>query len=110
MFSYPEIDGHTPIAEQRKFAFTRRVDKLMNWLQRPEYAVYENDGSTDKLAKLIDLIIYALELSLPEHKWKPIKRKFTGVKAMLIRHPEDEEHESTPDEKVPELFILSFPK
>jgi len=99
MFSYPEIDGHTPIAVQRKFALTRRVDKLMVWLQRPEYAVYENDGSTGRMAKLIDLIIYALEMSLPDKEWKSIRRKLIKVRNTLTSLPEDDEQDFEPDER-----------
>ncbi len=100
MFSYPEIDRHMPIAEQRKFALTRRVDKLMVWLQRPEYAVYENDESTVKLVKLIYLIIYALEMSLPDKEWNSIRRKLIKVRNTLTGLPEDEEQDFEPDERV----------
>ncbi len=99
MFSYHEKDGHTPIAVQKKFANTRRVDKLMVWLQRHEYAVYENDESTAKLVKLIDVIIYALEMSLPDKEWNSIRRKLINVRNTLTGLPEDEEQEFEPDER-----------
>ncbi len=99
MFSYPEIDGHLPIAAQRKNALTRRADKLTVWLQRPEYAVYENDESVVRLAKLIDLMIYAFEMSLPDKEWKAVRRKLIKVRNTLTGLPEDEKQDFEPDEK-----------
>lgn len=99
MFLYPEINEHIPIAEQRRFALIRRADKLISWLQRPEYATYENDQSTDHLIKLINLITYALEMSLPDDKWSLFKRKFININQMLLGVAEDDEIEFEPDEK-----------
>ena len=67
------------IAEKRA-ALTRRANKLIEWLNRPEYAVYADHDTTTKLIKVIDLIIWALERSIAESEWKPFERKFLKAK------------------------------
>ena len=49
--------------------------------------------------KLIDLIIYALEMSLPDKDWNSIRRKLIKVRNTLTGLPEDEKQEFEPDER-----------
>lgn len=100
MFAYPEIDQNLPLAEQKRLALVRRSDKLISWLGRPEYATYVDTDSTEQLAKLINLVIYALESSLPVTKWKPFRQKLMDLKQMLLGIPDYEEKvRFDPDER-----------
>ncbi len=99
MFNYPDIDENSPIAEQRKLALVRRTDKLQAWLSRPDYAEYQNENSTDRLLKLIDLVIYALKDSLPAKDWKPFYLKLNNLKKMLKGLPEFKDKAIIQDEQ-----------
>ena len=100
MFSYIEIDSDTSFEELKRRALIRRADKLMDWLRRPEYAVYVDDDSTDRLLKLIKLVVYALEMSLPPGEWKPFYIKFIALRQMISGFPEHEKEHFEPDERV----------
>ncbi len=60
--------------EEKRQALTRRANKLIEWLHRPQYAVYVDPESTAQLIKLINLIIWALERSIPANDWEHFKQ------------------------------------
>ena len=84
--------------EQKQQALIRRTDKLIGWLARPDYAQYIDTTSTEHLFKLIDLVIWALERSIPLSEWRPFLRKFRKARKALIGLPDDGEKENI-DEK-----------
>ncbi len=94
-FVYPFTDHteQTDLLELKRLAMIRRADKLMDWLARPEYARYEDIDSTDHLLQLTDLVIYALEMSLPENEWKPFLRSFKKVKQTILGYTDDNKSE-----------------
>lgn len=75
-----------PFQELKQQALTRRANKLIEWLQRPEYSVYVDNNSIVQLIKLIDLIIWALERSIPLHEWKPFERQLVDARTCLSDH------------------------
>ena len=75
------------IQELKRQALIRRSDKLISWLHRPEYADYIDITSTEHLVKLIKLIIWALEKSIPKGKWQSFLEQFLEAKDVLLGYP-----------------------
>jgi hypothetical protein len=96
VYPFADYTEQTDLRELKRLAMIRRTDKLMDWLGRPEYARYEDINSTDHLLKLTDLVIYALELSLPENEWKPFLRALKKVKHTVLGYTDDEASEPEP--------------
>jgi hypothetical protein len=65
------IAEHLTITEQNRLALTRRATKLIDLLRRDECAFVNHPESTDKLIKIVDLVIYALEQSVEKADWLP---------------------------------------
>lgn len=78
-----ESSENIPFHEQKRAALIRRANKLIEWLQRPEYAAYKGSTSTTNLIKVIDLIIWTLERSIPEHEWKLFEHDFLQCKGLI---------------------------
>ncbi len=78
---------------EKRAALTRRANKLIEWLHRSEYVDYVNGETTTKLIKVIDLIIWALERSIPESEWKPFERDFLATRRIIIDIFETDEAE-----------------
>ena len=71
-------------------ALTRRANKLIEWLKRDQYAVYRDRNTSRQLVWLIDLIIYALELSIPKNEWLPFLKRFKVARELARYVPERE--------------------
>ena len=69
--------------EEKRQALTRRANKLIAWLQREEYAHYSSHASTTQLIKVTDLIIWALERSIPLNDWLEFDSQFKGSRFIL---------------------------
>jgi hypothetical protein len=69
---------------EKRHALTRRANMLIARLKRSDHAVYENHESTLQLVKLIDLIVWALERSLPYSDWDDFREAFLGARFMLV--------------------------
>jgi hypothetical protein len=65
-------------------AMTRRANKLVGWLRREDFAEYENEDSIERMARLIKLIIYALEESLPASEWKRFLKRFKECREQIL--------------------------
>ena len=77
---------------QKKAALIRRSDKLIGWLHRDDYAIYVDETSVDYLLKLIKLIIWALEYSIPSEEWREFLLLFQESRKILaIEEGEDQE-------------------
>jgi hypothetical protein len=76
--------------QAKRQALTRRSNKLIEWLRRSEYN-YRNEKSTDKLIRVIDLIIWALERSIPAYNWRHFKVKFAEAMNMAAQPTEDKD-------------------
>lgn len=72
-----------PMLEEKRIALTRRANKLIEWLQRPEYAIYVDHDSTAHILKVFDLIIWALERSIPKNDWYDFQTEFKGSRFIL---------------------------
>ena len=77
----------------KRQALTRRANKLIEWLHRPEYAIYVDENSITHLIKLIDLIIWALEYSLPDDEWKYFKHRFYKARSKAVEIVENPEQQ-----------------
>ena len=69
--------------EAKREALTRRADKLIGWLGRPDYTTYDGDESVTHLIKTLDLIVWALEKSLPVYNWRHYKVRFADARGLL---------------------------
>lgn len=81
-------------------AFTRRSTMLIALLRRHQYAVFTGPDSVAGLIKVIKLIIWALELSLPEQEWNRYKKQFTDCTYQLQDTFETSEAEQANYERV----------
>ncbi len=79
--------------DEKRQALTRRANKLIGWLSSPDYAVYVDHESTDKLINLINLIIWALERSVQKDQWEPFRYQFLCSRYILLDTFENEEQE-----------------
>lgn len=70
------------IAEKRQ-ALTRRANKLIEWLERPDYAIYAGHESSVQLIKVADLIIWALERSIPLNDWLEFDSQLKGSRFII---------------------------
>lgn len=77
--------------EQRIIALSNRAERLIGWLARTEYANYEDANSTYRLTRLIDLIIWAFEMSLSPEEWKSFLQQFKEAKSIATGSLEDGE-------------------
>lgn len=68
---------------EKRIALTRRANKLIEWLERPEYGVYHSHESTVQLIKVADLIIWALERSIPAKDWYDFQFELKGSRFIL---------------------------
>ncbi len=84
-----------PTPELKRQALCRRADKLLTWLQREEYANYVDSGTTDHLLKLVDLVIWAFEMSLPKEDWTPLLEQFKAVKDAALEVPDDDKSDAS---------------
>lgn len=78
----------------KREALTRRANKLIGWLQRPEYT-FVGEASVTHLIKVIDLIKWALENSIPAEDWRHFRRRFNKAinKAVeLVETPEQQKN------------------
>lgn len=82
-----------PFHIQKQQALTRRAGKLIEWLERPEYAVYTDENSITHLVKLIDLIVWALEKSLPLEQWRPFRQRLMDARNAIVDIVETENEE-----------------
>jgi len=90
-----EQEESIPKPELKRQALCRRADKLLTWLQREEYANYVDIGTTDHLLKLVDLVIWAFEMSLPKEDWTPLLEQFKAVKDAALEVPEDDKSDAS---------------
>ena len=79
-----EMEYAYPDHLTRAQALARRADKLHSWLQRDEYAVYQDENSIEHLVQLIDLIVYALEFGLPDSEWKIFHNTFKDLRRQIL--------------------------
>ena len=79
--------------ELKRQTLTRRTDKLIEWLNRPEYVDYTSGDSTVQLIKVIDLIIWALERSIPMYQWKVFLKDLMDARRNIVDTFETEEIE-----------------
>jgi hypothetical protein len=70
--------------EQKREALTKRVNKIIGWLHRPDYAVYVNHDTTLHLIKAINLTVWALERSLPPDQWEPFRQEILGARYIIL--------------------------
>lgn len=80
-----------PLNMTREEALLRRADKLIEWLHRDYNATYKDEDSTDNIVRLINLIIYAFEASMPTDEWQPFFVLFKDCKHQANAFFEDEE-------------------
>ena len=69
--------------ELKRDALVLRANKLIEWLHRPEYNVYNGHESTVQLIKVTDLIIWALERSIPLGEWRPFEEGLRNCRFIL---------------------------
>ncbi|MES2702383.1 MAG: hypothetical protein V4649_07080 [Bacteroidota bacterium] len=79
-----EIPVSVFFRQDERLALLRRSDKLVEWLARPEYRNYADQSSTDKLVKLIDLIVWALEKSIPFKEWDAYQKEFIAAREIAL--------------------------
>ena len=81
--------------ELKRDALTRRVNKLISWLHRPDYASWVSHESTTQLIKLIDLIIWALERSISEEDWEQFRMEFLDTRFIVADTFQNDVQESS---------------
>ena len=74
------MEPEKPLQEQKKEAMLRRADRFLAQLRTPDYVTYSNEDAAGKLIALIDLIIWALEMSIPKEEWQPFLLRFRDAK------------------------------
>ncbi len=62
--------------ELKKAAIIRRASRFIEWIGRDQYAVYVDETSTDKLVRLIKLVIYAHEKNVDKEDWLPFLKRY----------------------------------
>ena len=97
-----------PTPELKRQALCRRADKLLTWLQREEYANYIDIGTTDHLLKLVDLVIWAFEMSLPKEDWKPLLDQFKDVKEAALVFPDADNSDASIYNKALQMLSLAL--
>ena len=88
-----------------------RVAILINWLHAPEYAIYNNKGSTINLLKTIDIIRWSLDHTLPMSDWQQFNTELLAAeKALLEEDKTEEQKENNYNEvlKMLEATLYSF--
>jgi hypothetical protein len=60
----------------------------MEWLHRPEYAIYAGPQSDNCLVNLVELITWALEKSLPANQWRYFLSELKGCLHILRDTPD----------------------
>jgi len=78
-----EVLDQQSFLELKRAALTRRAQKFINWLSRPEYGQYLDVESPHKLSKTIEIICSTLDRSFEENDWKPFERDFMKAKAVV---------------------------
>lgn len=100
-FSYIyHMEYYYPENMTRLEAFTRRSTMFIALLRRDQYAVFTGADTVAGLIKVIKLIIWALELSLPEQEWNRYKKQFTDCLYQLQDVFETSEAEQANYERV----------
>lgn len=88
-----ELLSDIPFEVQKKNALVRRANKLIEWLKRPEYATYTDENSITHVIQLIDLIVWALEKSLPIEEWRLFRESLMAARNVLVDIVETEQEE-----------------
>lgn len=73
--------------QEKKAAHLRRGSKFIEWLHDPSYGYinYVDHTSNERLAKMISkLVIWALEMSMPQQQWRVYHRKFNKISKTLM--------------------------
>ena len=97
-----------PFQQQKREALTRRANKLIEWLQRPQYAIYKGSESITNLIKVIDLIIWALERSVVEYEWKLFEHDFLECRGLVQDIFETEEAEQVAFDEALKMTIVTL--
>ena len=95
-----------PLPELKRWALTNRTTKLIGWLGREEYAFVRHPQSSDKFIKLINLIIYALEQSVPKADWRPFYSRFYDLKSLVYTIEIEDEKEAIYNESLYRLKVI----
>ena len=87
------MDTTPTIQDLKRDALTRRANKLIGWLHRPDYSEYVDDSSVAKIIQVIDLIIWALEKSIPLDEWQRFRNELTDARNILTGKTVDKSQE-----------------
>ena len=86
-----EVPSELPFLEQRRWALTRRANKLLAWLEWERYATYVSvEESVAPMARLISIISDALGSALSENDWLKFRYLFAEMRN-LVYTIEDQE-------------------
>lgn len=75
----------------KKDALLRRANIFISWVEKRDYKTYKDDDSIDTAVRLINMIIYALEVSLPAEDWQPFLLMLKECKVQVLDTYETEE-------------------
>lgn len=101
MFDYPEN-------MTKQEALTRRADRFIEWLKRPEHSEYKDHSTTLNILRLIEIINWALQKSMPLKQWDHFRYLLLDARYIANDPFENQEDEKINYYRVMEILTTTL--